>query len=327
LSVQAKRVGVVMGGLSEEKAVSLKSGRAVCDALKDAGWDVAALEVLQETPEEVHRLVKEAAVDVIFVAMHGGFGEDGRLQKILTDLRVPYTGPCEDASRLAMDKVASRRLFEKAGLCVPRARVVRRGRQMMSLLHRLKYPVVVKPASQGSSFGVSKVTRWKELCAAVLAAQGYDDIILVEEFIEGQEITVSVLNGLPLPIVAVIPKTGFFDYEAKYQLGMTTYAVPAPLEAAVAARAQRDAAAAYQALGCRHLARVDMIIDGKGRPVILEVNTVPGLTETSLFPKAAQAAGLTFPVLCDTLVTLALGPQRKSRAELQSSVVSHQTSV
>ncbi len=295
-----------MGGLSSERDISLKSGRAVLNALKDAGWQALALEVLQETQEEIQRLVREAAVDVVFVAMHGGFGEDGRLQKILEDMRVPYTGPAREASRLAMDKVASRRLFERAGLRVPRTRIIRRGKRMMTLLHELRYPVVIKPAAQGSSIGVSFVSHGKELSAAVLKAFRYDDTILVEEFIEGREITVSVLDGTALPIVAIIPKKSFFDFQAKYEKGMTEYVVPAPLDAAVAERARQDAVTAYHALGCRHLARADMILDEEGRAVILEINTVPGLTETSLLPKAARAAGLEFTSLCTKIVELAL---------------------
>ncbi|MGE5280275.1 MAG: D-alanine--D-alanine ligase family protein [Deltaproteobacteria bacterium] len=306
MSARNKTVGVAMGGLSSEREVSLRSGRAVVDALRQAGWQALPLEVDRETAEEVARLIDAASADVVFVAMHGGFGEDGRLQKVLTDLGVPFTGPAEKASRLAMDKAASRALFEKEGLCVPATRVIRRGRRMMSLLHDLRYPVVVKPACQGSSIGVTRVTAGGELSAAVMEAQRHDDIILVEEFIEGQEVTVSVLDGAALPVVAVVPPRGFFDFRAKYEKGLTQYLVPAPLDAAVAARAQRDAVRAYDALGCRHLARVDMIIDVAGRPVILEVNTVPGFTETSLFPKAAQAAGMAFPVLCDTIVRMAL---------------------
>ena len=308
MCARPKRVGVVMGGLSSERDISLKSGRAVLRALKDTGWQALALDVLQETQEEVQRLVREACVDVVFVAMHGGFGEDGRLQKILEEMGVAFTGPAPEASRLAMDKVASRRLFERAGLCVPRTRVIRRAERMMSLLHELQYPVVIKPAAQGSSIGVTCVTHWRELAPAVLKALRYDDTILVEEFIKGREIAVSVLDGTALPVVAIIPKNTLFDFQAKYEKGMTEYVVPASLDAALAERAQQDAVTAYEALGCRHLARADMILDKEGRVVMLEVNTVPGLTETSLLPKAARAAGLEFPSLCAKIVELALNP-------------------
>jgi len=295
-----------MGGRSSEREISLKSGRAVLKALKEEGWQALALDVAQETRAEVRRLTEEACVDVVFVAMHGGFGEDGRLQAILEEMRLPFTGPAREASRLAMDKVASRRLFERAGLCVPRTRVVRRGERMMSLLHELHYPVVVKPATQGSSIGVTCVTHWKELSQAVLKALRYDDILLVEEFIKGQEVTVSVLDGEALPVVAITPKKTFFDFQAKYEAGMTEYVVPAPLGADITRHVQEDAVTAYYALGCRHLARADMILDKEGRAVVLEVNAVPGLTETSLLPKAARAAGMEFPSLCTKIVEMAL---------------------
>jgi len=296
----------MMGGLSSEREISLKSGRAVLQALKDAGWQVLALEVAQETPEEIRRLVGEACVDVVFVAMHGGFGEDGRLQGILEAMGVAFTGPAAEASRLAMDKIASRRVFERAGLCVPQTRVIRRGERLVSLLHELEYPAVVKPAGQGSSIGVTCITHWRQLSPAILKAFRYDDTVLVEEYIKGREITVSVLDGAALPVVAIVPKKSFFDFQAKYEKGMTDYIVPAPVEAALAERAQQDAVTAYDALGCRHLARVDMILDKDGRPVILELNTVPGMTETSLLPKAARAAGLDFPSLCTKIVEMAL---------------------
>jgi len=299
-----------MGGLSSEREVSLKSGRAVFDALKNSGWDVFPLEVKQETEEEIRRLIEEHAVDVVFIAMHGGFGEDGRLQHILEKIRVPYTGPGEAASRLAMDKVSSHRLFARAGLHLPAHRVFTRRARYFCGFHFLPYPVVVKPAAQGSSIGVSFVSRPEQLGSAVVSAFQYDDTILIEEFIKGPEITVSVFNGMALPIVAVIPKKQFFDFQAKYEKGMTEYVVPAPLDPEVAKRAQWDAVTAYHALGCRHLARVDMIIRPDGVPMVLEVNTIPGMTQTSLFPKAAAAAGMAFDQLCSRLVELALHSER-----------------
>jgi D-alanine-D-alanine ligase len=305
LSFREKRIGVMMGGLSSEREISLKSGRAVFDALKSSGWNVSSLEVKQETEEEVCRLIKEGGVDLVFIAMHGGFGEDGRLQHILGKIRVPYTGPGETASRLAMDKVSSYKIFVKAGLHLPARRVFSRRARYFCGFHFLSYPVVVKPAAQGSSIGVSFVSRPEQLGSAVVEAFRYDDTILIEEFIKGPEITVSVLNGSALPIVAVIPKKKFFDFQAKYEKGMTEYIVPAPLDPEVARKAQWDAVVAYHALGCRHLARVDMIIRSDGTPVILEVNTIPGMTQTSLFPKAAAAAGVAFDQLCSRLVELA----------------------
>lgn len=308
MSLKDKRVGVMMGGLSSEREVSLKSGSAVLEALKNSGFDAVPLEVKEETEGEIRSLLASQAVDVVFVAMHGGFGEDGRLQRILESVPVPYTGPKEFSSRLAMDKLVSRSLFRKAGLSVPKGRRFARSTPLFlaSFFARgLKYPLVVKPSAQGSSIGISFIVRASQLPQALSAAFKYGQEAMVEEFIHGREITVSVLNGSALPVVEIIPKNKFFDYQAKYEKGLTEYVVPAVLDEGVAHRAQRDAVAAYQALGCRHLSRVDMIIDGSGTAYVLEVNTIPGMTSTSLFPKAAAAAGISFAQLCIRLLELA----------------------
>ncbi|MDD5019370.1 MAG: D-alanine--D-alanine ligase [Candidatus Omnitrophica bacterium] len=306
MSSRARRIGVMMGGCSSERDISLKSGRAVVKALQEGRLDAVALDVLQETEEEIRRLVRENPVDVVFVAMHGGFGEDGRLQEILEKLSVRYTGPGTQASRVAMDKIASRRLFMRAGLRVPRHVVVRGKFQKVPFALRwFRAPFVVKPSAQGSSIGISFVSDRKDLSSAVAEAQKYGGRVVIEEFIRGREVTVSVLDGRPLPVVEIRPKKGFFDYEAKYQKGLTEYIVPALLEESVARRVQAAALKAYQVLGCRHLSRVDVILRGDKDPYILEVNTIPGMTETSLFPKAAAAAGMNFVQLCRSLVEMA----------------------
>lgn len=306
MSLENKRIGIMMGGFSSEREISLKSGKAVFEALKNSGKDVVELELMQETEEEIRRLISQHAVDIIFIAMHGGFGEDGRLQHILEKINVPYTGPGEESSRRAMDKIASRKLFEKAGLHVPQYRRIRRRFNSPLLLSFMHYPLVVKPSAQGSSIGISFVGSPDQLPLALRLAFKFGDDVLVEEFIEGREITVSVLDGKALPIVEIIPKKKFFDYQAKYEKGLTEYVVPAPLSPEIAQKAQRDAMKAYHVLDCRHLSRVDMIIKEDGTPYILEVNTIPGLTEMSLFPKAAGAAGISFDQLCTKLVELAI---------------------
>jgi len=297
-----------MGGVSSERDISLKSGIAVLDALKGAGLNAFALDVLNETADEVCRLIASYAVDVVFVAMHGGFGEDGRLQHILENAGVPYTGPKEMPSRIAMDKIASRVLFKKAGLNVPRYLCTKKGEA--GFLPKLsssgfEYPLVVKPSAEGSSIGISFVDSPAGLDDALSYAFKYGEDVVVEEFIAGREITVSVFDGEPLPIVEIVPKKKFFDFQAKYVKGMTDYIVPAVLNEKTALRAQADAVVAYNALGCRHLSRVDIIVDGRDTPVILEVNTIPGMTQTSLLPKAAAAAGITFTQLCVRLLELA----------------------
>ena len=298
-----------MGGLSSERDISTKSGTAVLDALKSAGLNAVPLDVCDETEEEIRRLILTQAVDIVFVAMHGGFGEGGPLQHILEKISIPYTGSREAASRLAMDKRVSRRFFKKAGLSVPRYR--RRNRKMSRFLSKLfligwQYPCVVKPSAQGSSIGISFIDSVANLEGALEHAFKYGDDVLVEEFIRGREITVSVLDDQALPIVEIIPKKKFFDFQAKYETGLTDYAVPAPLEASIAGKAQKDAVSATRALGCRHFSRVDMIVSAQGTPYVLEVNTIPGMTATSLFPKAAAAAGINFSALCVRLLELAL---------------------
>lgn len=306
----AKRIGVLMGGRSSEREISLKSGRAVFEALKNSGCNVVSLEVFQETEEEIRRLVGQQAIDIVFIAMHGGFGEDGRLQHILEKIRVPYTGPQEQASRLAMDKAASHQLFKKAGLRVPNCCIGRRPLNPLSLIF-LRYPVVVKPSRQGSSIGISFVHFRNQLKEAMDLAFKFDDIVLIEEFIKGREITVAVLDGRALPIVEIVSKKQFFDYQAKYEKGFTEYIVPAALDPKTALRVQRDAVKAYETLGCRHLSRIDMIVAKDGTPYILEVNTIPGFTERSLFPKAAAAAGMNFDQLCAKLVELTGGQKQQ----------------
>ncbi len=306
MSLKGKRIGVMMGGVSAEKEISLRSGRAVFEALRRTGLDVVPLEITSEAEEEIRRVVTRSAVDVVFIVMHGGFGEDGRLQHILDKMDVPYTGPAARSSSAAMDKVVSRRSFEKAKLRVPKSRIWKKGTPRFLAALFLRYPLVVKPPAQGSSIGISFVTEPSQLPGALEEALKFDDRVLLEEFISGREITVSVLDGRALPIVEIVPKKGFFDFQAKYQKGLTDYIVPAPLSQEVTLRAQKDAVTAYRSLGCRHLSRVDMIVADDGTPYVLEVNTIPGMTETSLLPKAAQAAGITFEDLCLKIVEMAV---------------------
>jgi len=315
LSISSCRIGVMMGGCSSEREISLKSGAAVFQALREKNLAVFALDVRKETEEEIRRLLNSHPVDVVFVAMHGGFGEDGRLQEILEKIGVPYTGPESGASRKAMDKIVSRGLFLRAGLRVSSCVVLEQGRGIPFRCRWGRFPRVVKPAAEGSSIGITFVKKSGDLPLALKEAFRWGPRVLMEEFLDGTEVTVSVLDGQALPIVEIRPKKGFFDYEAKYQKGLTEYVVPAPLEASLSARIQADAVAAYRALGCRHQSRVDMIVRGK-TPYILEVNTIPGMTETSLFPKAAAAAGMNFPELCWRLVEMAYQPGLKSAHQI-----------
>lgn len=310
MGVVALKVAVLMGGPSGEHEVSLRSGRGVVEALTRRGWAVEPIAIPHTGPAEeawalTRRALQGAVPDVVFIALHGPFGEDGTIQELCEDLRLPYTGSAVLTSRLGLDKVASKQRFEAAGLSVPRWQVVSRSTPS-GRVEGLAYPLVVKPTGQGSSLGVSIVRRKEGLAAALEAAGRYGGRILVEEFVAGRELTVGVLGDEPLPIVEVRPRHPFFDYTAKYTAGLTEYLVPAPLAPDIAAVVQAAGLSAHRALGCRHLSRTDLILREEGVPVILEVNTIPGLTPTSLLPKAAACAHLSYDELCEQLVMMAV---------------------
>jgi D-alanine-D-alanine ligase len=298
------RVGVLMGGVSTERGISLKSGNAVLQSLKKQGLDAVALDIENNSLPQNIWLIKNSAIDVAFVALHGSFGEDGQIQEILEGLDVPYTGSGVMASRLALDKIASRRIFQIHNLCVPRYAVIHRltFHKGYGLWEKVfDFPVVVKPANQGSSIGLSITDSRKGLKKALDLAFSLDETVLVEEYIRGREVTVGILKNLALPVVEIKPKNRFFDYRAKYTLGMTRYIVPAKIKDEESRRVKQHALAAHRFLGCEGFSRVDVILKD-GCPYILEVNTIPGLTETSLLPKAAKTAGIPFDSLCLRLV-------------------------
>jgi D-alanine-D-alanine ligase len=289
------RIGVLMGGPSAEREVSLRSGRAIKDALSARGYKVIALETWLPTRQEL----RSAGIDVAFIALHGTFGEDGQIQSILEDLKIPYTGSKVKASRLGMDKVASRMLFKKARLNVPDCHVIRNG---VRTRKKLWTPLVIKPSAQGSSVGVSIIDNLEELENAVAGAFMFGERVLLEKFIPGRELTVGMLDNRPLPVVQVVPKRRYYDEVAKYTVGMTEYLCPAPISGKEAKLAQDAALKAHKALGCANYSRVDMIIDDGGKVFVLEVNTIPGMTELSLLPKAAKVAGIDFPELCERML-------------------------
>jgi D-alanine--D-alanine ligase len=301
------RIGVLMGGPSTERAVSLKSGQAVCDSLKASGLDVVGIDITTDSQEENIRLIKSYQPDCAFVALHGRFGEDGQIQEILDSLKIPYTGSGVLASKLAMDKVASLHIFEINGLKVPRYKVTEISSYSPSwkVHNKLGFPLVIKPATHGSSIGLSIVDNTDQLDKAIVLAFSFDDRVIIQEYITGREITVGILDTLVLPVIEILPKKRFFDYEAKYQAGMTDYIVPAKLDEATAKKAQGVALSAHKALGCFGCSRVDMILDKDNVPFVLEINTIPGLTLNSLLPKAARVAGIDFTGLCLKLIELA----------------------
>jgi len=310
-----EKIAVLMGGRSLEREVSLVSGERVCDALTERGYKVLPLDV---TPELVATLRAERP-DAVYIALHGKHGEDGTVQELLEFLGIPYTGPGVAASALAWNKAVSKRLFVREGVGTPAwvtftADAFKQAGAATALdlvpdaVGGL--PVVVKPAEQGSALGLTKVSDADALPEALLGALSYGDAAIVERWIDGTELAVSVLDGPDgprvLPPVEMVPKSGLFDFNAMYTPGETDYYVPARLEADKEAEVVALAARVHELLGCRHVSRVDMVVGEGGVPYVLEVNTSPGMTETSLLPMAAAAVGIDFQELVEHLVRSAL---------------------
>lgn len=289
------RVGVLLGGMSTERQISLKSGHAVADALRSRGHDVVEIDVGPDLPFRL----REERVDVAWIALHGAFGEDGCVQGLLEVMRIPYTGSGVRGSAVAMDKITTKRLLRGLGVSLPDDRVWRSGDP---LPEDLPYPVMAKTPGGGSTIGVWRCDGPGELEDAVRAAAAMGDEVLIEQFVRGEEITVAVLDGRALPVVAIRPEDGFFDFEAKYTKGRTRYLVPAPIPEAVAASASRQAEIAYRALALSGVSRADFIVDDQGTPWFLEINTIPGMTATSLSPMAAGAVGMSFEDLVEALL-------------------------
>lgn len=286
--------GVLMGGLSEEREISLKTGASVLKALKDRGYRAVGIDAGEDLPAVLLR----KKIEVAFIALHGMYGEDGCVQGLLEVMGIPYTGSGVRASSVAMDKVAAKQVFVSNGISTPAFEVMAPGRKTPVM----KPPFVVKPSGQGSAIGVSIVERKSEAAPAVKEASIHGSKVLVEEYIRGRELTVSILDGAVLPIIEIRPRDGFYDYANKYTKGRTDFVVPARLAPAVKKKVERESLAAYRALGCAGAARVDVMLGNKGVPYVLEVNTVPGMTELSLYPRAARAAGLSYPALVEKML-------------------------
>ena len=298
------RVGVICGGLSSEREISLKSGAAIFSALIKEGLDVKEIDLTTEEAAGVEKVIRGAGIDIAFIAMHGKFGEDGKLQAILEDMNLAYVGSDSLASALAMDKIAAKRVFEESGIPTPRYQVLNRHNDYDLDRNLLKFPLVVKPQSQGSSVGIVFVNKPDEMSQALKTAFRYDDNILVEDCIIGRELTVGILDNRALEPIEIIPKNKFFDFEAKYSKGMTEYVIPVPLDDNLKKHIQYLALKVHKVLGCRHFSRVDLLLDEKNNPFVLELNAIPGFTSTSLLPKAALFEGIAFAQLCIKLLTL-----------------------
>jgi D-alanine-D-alanine ligase len=306
------KVAVLKGGRSLERGVSLRSGARVEDALERLGHEVVALDV---DGDLVKRLSAEQP-DVAFVAMHGVGGEDGTVQELLEILGIPFTGPGAAACARCMDKSLAKHAIREAGLPTPdwfafnstAFRELGAADALGRLEQSLGFPLVVKPSRGGSSLGVKFAAAPGEVPQALVSAFSYDDRVLLERFVDGREVAVSVLGEEALPIVEAIPAQGDrYDFEARYEIGRTRFVCPADLEEAERAAINEAAVAAYRALGCSGFARVDLILETNG-PQVLEANAIPGLTDTSLLPQAAEAAGMSFEQLVERILDLALKP-------------------
>ncbi|MBI2921734.1 MAG: D-alanine--D-alanine ligase [Planctomycetes bacterium] len=302
LSDRSLRVAVLAGGPGSEREVSLRSGAAAHKALRDAGFQAEFVVIDAALPDPFPH-------DAAFLALHGRFGEDGTLQKILEDRGIPYTGSPSDASHNAFDKILSKSLFLHAAVPTPGFTTVGKGDDVYgraAAALEVGLPLVVKPAREGSSVGISIVRDKAKLPEAFEAAFAHDARALLEEFIPGREMTVGILEGRALPIIEMRPKREFFDFEAKYVDTGTEYLVNPELPEIVARSVAQAALAAHRALRCEHFSRVDVMYHEKRGPMVLEVNTLPGLTERSLLPKAAAAAGIGYAALCETMIRMAL---------------------
>lgn len=292
-ALRNKKIGVLMGGMSEEREISLKTGDGILKALCAKGYKAEAVDAGRGLPG----LLVKKKIDVAFLALHGRYGEDGCVQGLLEVMGIPYTGSGVRASALAMDKASAKKILSFTGVSTPASCVYEDGKKI-----KIGLPLVVKPASQGSAIGVGIVMKKTGLGPALKEAGRFGGAVLIEKFIDGRELTVSILDGKVLPIIEIRPKEGFYDYAAKYTRGMTEFTVPAKLKKNCEKRVAKEALDAYNALGCSGAARVDVIMDKKEVPFVLEVNTIPGMTELSLFPRAAQACGYDYQGLVEEML-------------------------
>jgi D-alanine-D-alanine ligase len=297
------KVGVLMGGRSAERAVSLKSGAMVLAALKRKGIDAQAFD-----PKEhgLDALIAER-FDRVFIALHGRFGEDGTIQGALELLGIPYTGSGVLASALAMDKWRTKLVWQACGIPTPSYALLARDSNFDAVVGRLGLPLMVKPANEGSSIGMSKVSKTGELAEARALAANYDSVVIAEAFIDGIELTAGILGEVPLPLIKLETPRDFYDYDAKYVSDDTRYLIPCGLPPDAERVIREEALRAFKTLGCSGWGRVDLMLDRSGKAYFLEANTSPGMTDHSLVPMAARYAGISFEDLCVRILELAHG--------------------
>lgn len=295
------KVAVLMGGNSAERQVSLRSGSMVLTALTNRGVDAHAFDPAKT---RLDMLVTQG-YQRAFIALHGRYGEDGTVQGALELLGIPYTGSGVLASALAMDKWRTKLLWHATGVPTPRCELLSRETDLSGVAARLGLPLMVKPANEGSSIGMSKVRNAAQFEEAYALAINYDSVIIAEQFVDGPEFTVGILGGDVLPLIRLETPRDFYDYEAKYQANDTRYLIPCGLPPEAETSIQREALRAFDVLGCRGWGRVDLMLDAAGRPQFLEVNTSPGMTDHSLVPMAARHTGVSFEDLCVRILELA----------------------
>ena len=302
--LREKKIGVLMGGRSAEREVSLKSGTAVYNSLRSLKFNAKAI----DAGADLCTVLKRHKIEIAFIALHGGHGENGAIQGMLEIMGIPYTGSGILASALAMDKEASKKIFHYHNIPMPAFKIVQSSESKVlssksdtkprtrNIAFRTGFPLpwVIKPATEGSSVGVEIVKNISGLKAALKRAFSYGEKVIAEEYIKGQEVQIGILNNMVLGGVEVKPSLEFYNYEAKYTAGLTEYIFPPRLRKKVYDTAKDKALEAHKSLGCSGATRVDLIIDAEGNPFVLEVNTIPGMTETSLLPKIAKNAGIGF---------------------------------
>jgi len=314
-SLRKKKIAVLMGGWSAERSISLRSGGAVVRALQSLGLRVVSIDV----GKDIFLRLRRIKPDICFITLHGCPGEDGTIQAILELLKIPYTGSGVLASALGINKIYSKQIFVQNKILTPEWEVVKpiidyfptgdlpKGDRLP--ITKFSLPVVVKPASQGSTIGITIVRKKAELAEAVKKAFRYDKEIIVEKYIKGMEITVGILGQRALPVIEIVPQQGnkFYNYQAKYARGGSEHIIPARLGKRKLIQAQKLGLKAHNSLGCRGFSRVDMRVTSEGKIYVLEVNTIPGMTETSLIPEAAKAVGIEFPELVLEIIKCSLG--------------------
>ena len=298
------KIVILAGGPSSEREISLRSGRAVLKALRQKRENAELVDVGQD----IYNEVKAVRADVVFIALHGKFGEDGTVQSILEEINLPYTGSGVHASRLALDKVASKELFYKNSIDTPDYRIIEKEARVLP--EDFETAFVVKPQFEGSSIGLTVVREKAKIEEAIEKARQYSHAVLVEKYVEGRELTVGIFDDKALPVIEIVTKNKVYDFDAKYVDRDTKYEVPANLREDEREKVQGIALRAHRVLDCRDFSRVDMRLDKKGKAYVLEVNTIPGMTERSLLPKAAGSQGISFEELCMSMTGLAYGRKK-----------------